>query len=139
MSQYYYDGLRDAYHLIVQKQQKNQSESWYSGRGTYRTTASGRKVRWDEDDEQDNKTSDYLNKKRQETLAKAGRERLKKKGAVPTKQGSRMFEAFMKEAMDRAGKSPSMSDKDEEYMKQVYLSARALDFKKWIMFVTEML
>jgi hypothetical protein len=36
------------------------SEAWYSGKPKYRTTASGRKVRWDEDDRTDDKVSKKL-------------------------------------------------------------------------------
>jgi len=66
---------------------------WYSGRGTYRTTASGRKVRWDEPSVE---REDEINSQIQASLAKkkaqAGKARLKAKGAVPTKDGKPVFE-----------------------------------------------
>lgn len=68
------------------------SEAWYSGKGTYRTTASGHKVRWDEDEKTDDAVNAMLNKQRQKKVAAAGRERLKAKGKVPTKDGKPVFE-----------------------------------------------
>lgn len=70
-------------------------EAWYSGKGTYRTTVSGHKVRWDEDDATDDRVNAMLNKKRQEKAAQAGRERLKAKGKVPTKDGKPVFESVV--------------------------------------------
>jgi hypothetical protein len=61
-------------------------EAWYSGRGTYRTTTSGRKVRWDEDDATDDAVSDMMNKKRAEAARKAAKERLAAKGRLPIKK-----------------------------------------------------
>jgi len=66
------------------------------------------------------------------------RQRLKKQGKVPTKAGKRLFEDFLKEADNAAGKkSKKEMDKKAE---QIWLAARALDdFDKWVLFVTEML
>jgi len=66
------------------------------------------------------------------------KERLKRKGAIPVKAGKRLFEDFLKEADNAAGKkSKKEMDKKAE---QIYLAARALDdFDRWVLFVTEML
>lgn len=68
-----------------------QKESLYG----YRQTASGR---WRSRDEPDGDTqlkqSDAINKMLQKRKALSGRERLKTKGAVPTKFGKRLFEDF---------------------------------------------
>lgn len=66
-----------------------------------------------------------------------GKARLKRKGAVPTKAGKRLFENFMKDANKAGGKEQVI--KNREDLQQVYLSARALDFDKWLVFITEML
>ena len=61
-------------------------EAWYSGRGQYRTTASGNRVRWDEDDATDNAVSDMMQRRRQEAQKKAAKERLAAKGRLPIKK-----------------------------------------------------
>jgi len=70
----------------------------------------------------------------QQAMAK---ERLKRKGAVPTKAGKRLFEDFMKEA--NAARGVKKKERDHARLKQVYLAARALEYDKWIIFITEML
>lgn len=64
------------------------TEAWYSGKGSYRTTVSGRKVRWDEDDATDDAVSDMLQKRRAEAARKAARERLAAKGKLPIKKNT---------------------------------------------------
>jgi len=65
------------------------------------------------------------------------RQRLKKQNKVPTKAGRRLFEDFMKDA-DKASGKKSKKEMDKK-AEQIYLSARALEFDKWVMFVSEML
>lgn len=74
---------------------------------------------------------------RQRNQQAAGKERLKRKGAVPTKAGKRLFEDFLKEAEHYAGKKRPMKNADK--IKQVYLSAKALEYDKWLIFVGEMI
>ncbi len=59
---------------------------------TYRTTVSGRKVRWDEDEAIDNAVSDRLQRQREAAAKKTSQERMKAKGTVPTKNGKPVFE-----------------------------------------------
>jgi hypothetical protein len=61
----------------------------------YRTTASGRKVRWDEDDATDDAVSDMLQKRREAAAKKAAQARMKAKGTVPKKGGNEMFESIV--------------------------------------------
>lgn len=61
-------------------------EAWYSGEGTYRTTASGRKVRRDEDDNTDNMVSDRLQKKREDAARAAATAKLAAKGNLPIRK-----------------------------------------------------
>ena len=70
----------------------------------------------------------------QQTLSK---ERLKRKGAVPTKAGKRLFEDFMKDANRASGKEQVI--RNEEDLKQVYLAARALDFDKFLIVLADIL
>jgi len=67
------------------------------------------------------------------------KERLKRKGAVPVKAGKRLFEDFMEEVNSRTGKKTKENDRDHKRLKQVYLAARALEYDKWVMFITEMM
>lgn len=62
------------------------NESWYSGKGQYRTTASGRKVRWDEDERVDDQVSAMMQKRREEAAKKAATERLKAKRILPIRK-----------------------------------------------------
>jgi hypothetical protein len=146
MSSYYYDGLRDAYHLIQQNQHKkttnakNQLEEIYAGRYGTRTTASGRRV--DRDEPSDERTqyaqSDAIQKALAKKKAAASKSRLIAKGAVPTKGGKKMFEQFRKDA--GAVKEKQLSKKENEFLRQVYLSARNLDeYDKWLYFVLDVL
>jgi hypothetical protein len=145
MQKFYYDGLRDAYHLIQQNQHKkttnvkNQLEEIYAGRYGTRTTASGRRV--DRDEPSDERTqfaqSDAIQKALAKKKAAASKSRLIAKGAVPTKDGKKMFEQFRKDA--GAAKEKEISKKDYEYLKQMFLSANNLTFDKWLYFLTDVL
>ena len=74
------------------KPEGEMTEAWYSGKRQYRTTTSGNRVRWDEDDATDDAVNTMLQRGRQQQQASAGRERLKAKGAVPKKDGKPVFE-----------------------------------------------
>lgn len=74
---------------------------------------------------------------KQRSQQQVSRDRLKRKGAVPTKAGKRLFEDFMKDANRASGKKQVVRNRED--LQQVYLSARALDFDKWLVFITEML
>jgi hypothetical protein len=144
MSSYYYDGLRDAYHLIQKKQQnktcnvKDQLEEIYAGRYGTRTTASGRRVYADEPDERTQfAQSDAIQKSLAQKKAAASKSRLIAKGAVPIKGGKKMFEQFRKDA--GAIKEKELSKKEYEYLRQVFLSAKNLTFDKWLYFIGEVL
>lgn len=63
-------------------------EAWHSGKGSYRTTTSGRKVRWDEDDATDTRVSDAMQRRREASSKAAAKERLSAKGRLPIKKTS---------------------------------------------------
>jgi hypothetical protein len=137
MKNFSYDGLRETYHEICNNQlkQKRTHLKEYSG---YRTTASGNRVRRDEPDaDLELRQSDAIRANELRRKAAASREALKKKGAVPTKKGAKLFEDFMKET--RFYKEAEENKMSLEDAKQIYLSAQSLDFDKWMLFITEML
>jgi len=110
----------------------------YGGRYGNRQTASGKWRERDEPDEAEQlRQADTINKMMQKRKAAASRERLKSKGAVPTKAGERLFEDFMKDANRASGKKQVI--RNEEDLKQVYLAARALDFDKFLIFLADVL
>jgi hypothetical protein len=73
------------------KEELEMQESWYSGAGSYRTTASGRKVRRDEDEATDTAVSDMLQKQREAAAKKAAQQKLKTQG-LKRKDGTSVFE-----------------------------------------------
>lgn len=82
---------------LVSKKKMNEEE--YDGLdekylGRYQTHAGHWKDR-DEDESIDDRVNDMLNKQRQQRMATAGKERLKAKGKVPTKNGKPVFEAVV--------------------------------------------
>ena len=100
---------------------------------SYRTTVSGRRVRWDEPGEEDDspdvqRHNAFLDQKRQQNLAK---ERLKKKGAVPTKNGKPIFE------------QPQILDENLQQVMtsfhQHYQSNRSMRFREFILVIADLL
>lgn len=102
-------------------------------RNEYRTTSSGRKVRWDEPGEADSAEirqhnafiAKQLQKKRE------SKERLKSKGAVPTKGGKPIFE----------GDRVITEDVSQVLMtfRRLYQSNRSMRFRDWIQVMAELL
>jgi len=76
---------------------------------------------------------------KQRNQSAMGKERLKRKGAVPVKAGKKLFEDFMLEAAAATGKQNTQELKSSEKARQIYLSARSLEYDKWVLFVAEML
>ncbi len=100
---------------------------------TYRTTSRGRKVAWDEPTEDDTPEVRRHNafiaqRHQQRTDAK---ERLKNKGAVPTKQGKPIFE--QPQELDESIQQVLMS------FRRQYQSNRPMRFREWIKVVAGML
>jgi hypothetical protein len=73
------------------KEELEMQEAWYSGKGSYRTTASGRKVRRDEDEATDTAVSDMLQKQKEAAAKKAAQQKLKTQG-LKRKDGTSVFE-----------------------------------------------
>lgn len=136
---YYYDGLTETYHQICKQELKKQ-KTHLKEYGGYRTTASGNRVRRDEPDQDlEMRQSDAIQSNSLIRAKRLAKEKLKAKGAVPTRGGAplKTFEQFRLDA--GRGLTEELTKKQKEHMEQVYLSARALDYDKWILFITEML
>jgi hypothetical protein len=73
---------------------------------------------------------------KQRSQQASARERLKRKGAVPTKSGKKLFEDFMREARKATGDT-KQTNIDDADMKNIYNAARSLDYDKWIWFVND--
>ena len=105
----------------------------------FRTTATGRKVRFDEPPEhiQFKQADRILRNSQKRSDAEAGREKLKAGNKVPTKAGKKLFEDLMKDC--RRGATKISSTKSRETMKGIYNAAQHTNFDKWLMFVSEMI
>lgn len=135
---YYYDGLTETYHQIC-KQELKKTRTHLKEYG-YRRTASGNRVSRDEPNQDlEMRQSDAIQSNSLVRAKRLAKEKLKAKGAVPTRGGAplKTFEKFMLDA--GRGLTEELTKKQKEHMEQVYLSARALDYDKWILFITEML
>jgi hypothetical protein len=65
-------------------------------------------------------------------------DRLKKKGAVPTKNGKKMFEQFIREATAASGKlNLRQVDIDDAELKNIYNAASQLDYKRWLIWILD--
>ena len=74
-----------------------------------------------------NKSMEFWKKQNQQSAA---RERLKKKGAVPTKSGRRLFEDFCRESYKN--RKQNIDDAD---MRNIYNAAIQLDYDKWLRWI----
>ena len=99
----------------------------------YRTTAKGRKVQWDEPTEDDTpevrRHNAFIAQKLQRK--QDAKERLKTKGAVPTRDGKPIFEGDL--ALTEDVSQVLMS------FRRHYQSNRPMRFRDWIKIVSEML
>ena len=69
------------------------------------------------------------------------RQRLKRKDAVPTKQGKKLFDEFMREARSHQLISPKskVRCKNPDELKNLYNAAHALEFEKCTIFMNDIL
>ncbi len=98
----------------------------------YRTTRSGRRVRWDEPGEDDSDEVRRHNAHIAQRLKQRrdAKEHLKKKGAVPTRDGNPIFEKnLMTEDLQRGLMA----------FRNLYASNRQMRFRDWIEVVAELL
>jgi len=66
----------------------------------------------------------------------SARERLKRKGAVPTKSGKKLFEEFMRDMVEATGNKKKQIIDDAD-MRNIYNSAQHLPYEKWLWFVSD--
>jgi hypothetical protein len=136
---YYYDNLTETYHQICKEELKKKL-THLKEYGGYRRTASGTSVKRDEPDQDlEMKQSDAIQSNRLARLKAQAKEKLKARGAVPTRGGAplKTFEQFRADA--GGGLTEELTKKQTEHMKQVHASAQHLSYDKWILFITEML
>ena len=78
-----------------------------------------------------NKDMEFWKKRNQQSAA---RERLKRKGAVPTKSGKRLFEDFCKEAYKNRTQQVNINDAD---LRNIYNAATQLDYQRWLIWIMD--
>ena len=107
---------------------------------SYRTHAG----HWKQHDEPSSgeqlRQSDRINQILSAKRKKEARERLKSKGAVPTKQGKKLFDEFMKEANTHRppkGKSKIITRSLTD-LQNAYNAASALEFDQWVIFMNDL-
>lgn len=147
MNTHFYRGLASAYQQVQLNEHRSRSSTSarermaeiYAGRYGTRTTYAGRKVARDEpDDAEQLRQAETIRKTLQQRQAASSRQRLKSKNAVPTKQGKKLFDEFMREAH---AKNPiqELTRTQLDELRNAYNAAQHLDFGRWTLFVTEML
>jgi hypothetical protein len=107
---------------------------------SYKTASGHWKRRDDPDEAEQFRQSDRIRKNLLARQQQASRERLKSKGVVPTKQGKKLFDEFMKEAHSHRplkGKS-IINTRDLNDLQNAYNAASALEFDKWVIFMNDL-
>ena len=77
-----------------------------------------------------NKDMEFWKKRNQQSAA---RERLKRKGAVPTKSGKKLFEDFCREAYNNRT-ADNLNDAD---LRNIYNASTQLDYDKWLWWIMD--
>ena len=78
-----------------------------------------------------NKSMEFWKKQNQQSAA---RERLKRKGAVPTKSGKKLFEDFCREAYKNRTQQVNINDAD---LRNIYNAATQLDYQRWLIWIMD--
>ena len=78
-----------------------------------------------------NKSMEFWKKQNQQSAA---RERLKRKGAVPTKSGKKLFEDFCREAYKNRTQQVNINDAD---LRNIYNAAAQLDYRRWLIWIMD--
>lgn len=79
-----------------------------------------------------NKDMEFWKKQNQQSAA---RERLKRKGAVPTRSsGKKLFEDFCKEAYKNRTQTTTINDTD---LRNIYNAATQLDYQQWLIWIMD--
>jgi len=64
------------------------------------------------------------------------RDRLKRKGAVPTKSGKKLFEDFMRD-MREATENTKQQNIDDADLRNIYNAATQLDYRRWLIWISD--
>jgi hypothetical protein len=107
---------------------------------SYRTHAAHWKQRDEPDEAGQLRQSDRIKQLLSARRKKEAQERLKSKGAVPTRQGKKLFDEFMKEAnTHRPTKVKSkVNTRSLKDLQNAYNAASALEFDKWVIFMNDL-
>lgn len=107
---------------------------------SYRTAAGHLKQNDEPSSDEQLRQSDRINQLLSARRKKEAQERLKSKGAVPTKQGKKLFDEFMKEANShRPSKGKSkINTRDLNDLQNAYNATSALDFDQWVIFMSDL-
>lgn len=80
-----------------------------------------------------NKDMEFWKKRNQQASA---RERLKRKGAVPTKSGKKLFEDFVRDMREATGNTKQQNTDDAD-LRNIYNAATQLDYRRWLTWITD--
>ena len=107
---------------------------------SYRTAAGHWKQHDEPSSDEQLRQSDRINQLLSARRKKEAQERLKSKGAVPTKQGKKLFDEFMKEAnAHRPPKGRSnINTRDLKDLQNAYNASSALEFEQWVIFMSDL-
>lgn len=107
---------------------------------SYRTHAGHWKQHDEPSSDEQLRQSDQINKTLSARRKKEAQERLKSKGAVPTKKGKKLFDEFMKEA--NTHRHPKVNSKINirslKDLENAYNASSALEFDKWVIFMNDL-
>ena len=106
----------------------------------YRTHAGHWKQRDEPDEDEQLRQADRINQVLKARREKESRERLKQKGAVPARDGKKLFDEFIKEANAHRPNSQRLrvGQRSTEELRNIYNAASVLEFDKWLAFLTDM-
>ena len=106
---------------------------------SYRTVAGHWKQRDEPDEAEQYRQSDRIQQMLQARRQQASRDRLKSKGAVPIKQGKKLFDAFVIEARSHhpPNTTPTLTKRDIKTLRNLYNAATSLEFDKWLILVAD--
>ena len=80
-----------------------------------------------------NKDMEFWKKRNQQSAA---RERLKRKGAVPTKSGKKLFEYFMRDIREATGSTKQQNINDAD-LRNIYNAATQLIYQRWLIWIMD--
>ena len=128
-------GAKDLDDKVVEREKKR---TLYNS--SYRTHAGHWKQRDEPDEAGQLRQSDQIKQVLSARRKKEAQERLKSKGAVPTRQGKKLFDEFMKEANAHRPQKVKgkINTRNLSDLQNAYNAASALEFDKWVIFINDL-